>query len=945
MLRFILQKIINKKWLISCLIIGAMLLVAIACCNPMYTSAALQKMLTDELETYMTDHNEYPAVAKVSGSLNFDRLTNKYPSKTLTDPMTNAEIIGNMYPVKPMYTITEFNSIDMSGKLEFERPGISTVSFNIASLSDINDHSTIIIGDYATAGLKDDTLECIISERMLTSAKIIAGDVLVSDYTLPSGNPLKLKITGVFKASKESDPYWVTDPLDFDAQLFISTESFQEVFLNLEAFKSNVKAKYYSIFDYQNIKTSEINDFIIADNKIRNDINQEGVYTADFNYENSFVSYRSGRTQVTVTMWIFQIPVLILLCVFIFMVSTQIINIEQNEIAMLKSRGVSKNQLILSYSFQGMLLSLVGLVLGFPLGYVFCKIFGTTRSFLEFSVLTTIETKFTFESFLYALLAAIIAAVIMTLPVLKYANFSIVEQKVNKKKKKTPLWQKIGLDFIILLISIYGLYTSNKNKNTIFTEIQNGGSLDPIIYFSSTLFILALALILLRIIPLIIKLVYKVVSKKCGPAVFAGFMQISQNIKTQSFIIIFLVLTLALGIFNATTARSITENEEIRNKYHTGTVLSISETFNSNVADIRAGWADPSDLVFYEPDYSRYSNLSDVSEGFTRVVVDHKAGIMANLETIKNCCTFMAITTNEFGPTCFMPEDATKFHINYYLNALAKNSNGAIISRNLAEQKGLEVGSTVSVVRYNYLGNLMPTFNLEVVAIVDAWPTYESKIYSNDKNGEKQFLDHYLVVANFDNAIKYYGMEPYNIWINAKDTSKVYDYLNDNNIKLESISDTVIDAEEIKENPYFQITSGMLTITFIVVLILSIIGFMIYWITSIKSRELIFGIYRAMGLAMNEIRKMLIIEHIFGSIIPILCGIVIGIGSSLLFVPLILLAYSPTYSTLQALIITSGLDMLRIGVCVIAMLVVCFIVISKILSSMKIAQALKLGED
>ena len=70
MFRFIIQKIINKKWLIFCLLIGSMLLIAISCCNPMYTSAALQKMLTDELDSQMNKTGTYPAIAKLSGTIN-----------------------------------------------------------------------------------------------------------------------------------------------------------------------------------------------------------------------------------------------------------------------------------------------------------------------------------------------------------------------------------------------------------------------------------------------------------------------------------------------------------------------------------------------------------------------------------------------------------------------------------------------------------------------------------------------------------------------------------------------------------------------------------------------------------------------------------------------------------------------------------------------------------
>ena len=49
MFRFISQKLLNKKWLILSILIGNILLVGIACCNPMYSRAALQKMLTKRM--------------------------------------------------------------------------------------------------------------------------------------------------------------------------------------------------------------------------------------------------------------------------------------------------------------------------------------------------------------------------------------------------------------------------------------------------------------------------------------------------------------------------------------------------------------------------------------------------------------------------------------------------------------------------------------------------------------------------------------------------------------------------------------------------------------------------------------------------------------------------------------------------------------------------------
>ena len=45
MLKFVLRRMLNKRWMILSLLIGNLLLVSITCTNPMYTRAVLQLSL------------------------------------------------------------------------------------------------------------------------------------------------------------------------------------------------------------------------------------------------------------------------------------------------------------------------------------------------------------------------------------------------------------------------------------------------------------------------------------------------------------------------------------------------------------------------------------------------------------------------------------------------------------------------------------------------------------------------------------------------------------------------------------------------------------------------------------------------------------------------------------------------------------------------------------
>ena len=65
MFHLMLQKILHKKWMAASLLIGNILLVAIAVSHPMYQEASRNRMLTDEFANYMKDNNAYPMIIDV----------------------------------------------------------------------------------------------------------------------------------------------------------------------------------------------------------------------------------------------------------------------------------------------------------------------------------------------------------------------------------------------------------------------------------------------------------------------------------------------------------------------------------------------------------------------------------------------------------------------------------------------------------------------------------------------------------------------------------------------------------------------------------------------------------------------------------------------------------------------------------------------------------------
>ena len=80
MIRFVLRKIQNKKWLTTCLLLGLIFLVAAVSCQPMFKAGSLNKMLLDSFHDAGVENNQHPAVIGRIGAYK----TEKHKTERLT---------------------------------------------------------------------------------------------------------------------------------------------------------------------------------------------------------------------------------------------------------------------------------------------------------------------------------------------------------------------------------------------------------------------------------------------------------------------------------------------------------------------------------------------------------------------------------------------------------------------------------------------------------------------------------------------------------------------------------------------------------------------------------------------------------------------------------------------------------------------------------------------
>ncbi len=936
MIRFMKQKLLHKKWMVVCLLIGNILLVAIASSNPMYRNAALQKTLTSKYAAYIMQENQYPGIMTLGASM---RSGNKHSGQSFQSMVDLSKELPDELDVEEKETVAFYSTSKTRGQSTMDREDNKmSKSMRVCALSDMKEHSKMLNGQMCSAKpTADGAFEAVVSQKTMTKLNLLVGEEVEFNSLLGADKkPIRLKIVGVFENSKAEDPYWITSPSGYFMECFIDENLFRDTFVNTKRPVFSITAQFNLIYDYEKVKSTDVNHIVSKTQELMNTYATKEAYIDEPGYLAVLKDYQVTAKKVSTTLLILQIPVLALLMAFIFMISRQMLDLEQNEIAMLKSRGSSKKQILLIYLLQSVVISAMSFVIGLPIGIFLCKALGSTNGFLEFIQRKAIDISLNWEVLLYCIGAMAISIAFMVLPVFRDANVTIVNYKQKKNKKTRPLLQRAYLDVILLAVSLYGLYSFTDRKEALTAQMLQGSSLDPFLFICSSLFIISASMVALRIQPLMVKVVYLIGKKRWKPAFFASFLQIIRTRGKQSFMMVFLMLTVSLGIFNATVARTILSNSEKSIRYSAGTDLILKQAWEDN-SMFREQNPDLA-LTYVEPDFSAYESMKGVAKA-TKVY--REDNISVSLKNDQVAGSIMGVDTKNFGETIKFQGDLLPTHINNYLNAISQNPDAILLSKNYKDKYDVEIGDDLT-----FYNEDKKQITGTVYGFVDYWPSYAPTTYELNDDGVLSKQDKYLVIANLGMIQTTIGVKPYEVWIKTDGSSQfIYDYAKKNGIEYTKFEDVAAELVDVRNDALFQGTNGILTMSFIVILILCSTGFLIYWILSIRQRELLFGVFRAMGMTKKEVITMLINEQVFSSGLSIVIGTVLGLVASKLFVPLVQIFYSSTDQTIPLEVVRQTMDMVRLFSIIGIVIIICMTVLGKLISKIRISQALKLGEE
>ena len=941
---FLFRKMWKRRWLILCLLMGNILLVGTISATPMYNNATMTRILRENMRNKQIAQNTFPATVEFNYAFNqvneAVRISGYQSNRDFWVPLMLYEIgipIARNIRTDVMGRWSLLPTIQREANPSTRHPW----------MLGIPGHETLIelrYGRLPAPGLVNgNTIEVIATDILLFNLDILVDEIFeaIDIYEDTPGRTLFVHVVGIYEPAVGSERVWSTLRVNHGNTVIMHYQTIHDYFIPNYRHDFRLTTRWMYALDTEHMTNTLVPHYLYA---LETQHGRFGVFFSE-TLTDALHHHQQQAGQLATTLLVLQLPMFIMLALYIYMVSRQILTLEQNDISVIKSRGAGRGQILGLYIIQGLIIAAISLPVGLVLGVGICRLLGSSNGFMELVQRAPLFIEITGEVIIYALGALLFSFLAMILPVIGFSKVTIVSHKRTKSGKlKKPIWQAYFLDILSLGVSLYVIYNFNMYQDQIAEIASTERAFDPLLLMGSSLFIIGLGLLCLRIFPYFMRGIYWLGRRFWSPSTYASLIKVVRSAGEEQFIMIFLIFTLAVGIFSAQAARTLNLNYEHEIRYSLGADIVFQEQWPDNTIvgeDSTRTLPDGATHVYREPSFERFTHFNEV-DAKTRV---WRSTLPARSSAGELNVQLMGIETHTFGETVWFRDDLLPVHKNYYLNALAIRPGGVLLSANMMAY-GLEIGNNIT---FNQQHRFRPptVLNLEIIGFVDHWPTFIPVELQPLGTGIYIEAEQFLAVANLAFIQSRWGTTPYQIWMrtNGIGSGFFYDFVTENRLAWSTLRSTPTALVEMRTSPMVQGTNGVLTVNFLITLLVCFSGFLIYWILSIRSRVLQFGIFRAMGMSMGGIIRLLINEQVFITLTSLGIGAIVGELAARYFVPLIQISYAVAQRPIPLLVVVMVRDYINLYSVMGAMVLLCLCVLFALVRKMRVAQVLKLGED
>jgi putative ABC transport system permease protein len=684
------------------------------------------------------------------------------------------------------------------------------------------------------------------------------GDILLDQ------DRVRYKIVGVFEPREPENPLWWQDTRPFNLwrepglnedTIFLSVllpmGSMREVYSGEVKWRFLVDQTLINPDNAQAIEEQLIN--------VRTQVDAAGA-TLESNLPNLLGQYRQDLSRVRSILYLLSAQalafVLYTLTVFASLANQQ----SEGEIVTLTSRGASPSTITLTFALDRLLLAVLAGAGGGPL-----LAMGGLRLWAHLTG-EPVSSGLPIESYLLAAVGAGLGWLALVLPVIPAARRSLLDWQRQRARPETQTsWQKHYVDIFVLVLGGLAYWQLSTRGSFLFSRAQNTAFADPLLLLGPTLLLIGLGLVFLRIFPYILRGFVWGARATRGLVAKLGLARLARSPINASQIILLISMAVGLSLFAVIFSDSLVTAQAEIAQYRAGADLRIIQRGESLEQITQTPGVIKAVPVFranfQRLDGNNISLLAVPADSFAQVTGYPKGMSNLTIERIMRVIRWSPQDSEEAQTPSPSPTPGEFLPNPYVRQPQGQQKTYPAVFSLGGLPAGSQIGDVIAVL---YRGQQL---NLEVRGMIVDFPTADSRYVVIDRTALEDGYD----------LSKIQDVFSHEVWLKI-DPEAANDLVDQFTGEKRLLADAQQELRDLSTNANAWGILRAFTLNAMVLIVLSVAGFLLVSYFNARQRTYEFGVLRAEGLSSTQLAALLVGEGLIILFLGFAAGTGIGYG-------------------------------------------------------------------
>ncbi len=415
------------------------------------------------------------------------------------------------------------------------------------------------------------------------------GDIINAVSVSRSSGAVKAEIAGIFTANDLSDEFWLGSPTailePLPPTLFGGRDLPMLFFTAEDTIAPGVGPSNAGLpMDYLRVLFTDPEAIALAKAGVlvsaMNDF--ESVVTDGLPRGKTLLGARTSTQRMEQKMLFLRLPALLLAALavavvgyYLFLVAGLIARKRELETVMLRSRGLSTNQVLRIQIIESVVTVVLPAVVAPLLAFFAIGLAGKLPVFESLTQGRNLPVELTPMAWAWSVAAGVLAFLIVLLPTLLVARSGIsnVEQS-RARPDRPPVFQRLYLDLLVIILGGFFLWEIS-SRGVAATDRAGEIVTDPTLLFAPAMLLISVALVMLRAFPIMTSASVWIAKRFSSAPIALGFWRLGRSPYWYAWPVLLLILGSGLGVMVGTLGSTLERSDREQIFYANGTSLRI----------------------------------------------------------------------------------------------------------------------------------------------------------------------------------------------------------------------------------------------------------------------------------------------------------------------------------------------------------------------------------